>query len=107
MARRLATAWPTAWLRPTARLRPATGYGAPPFVPGMLPGAAKPGIIPLRPLTLSEIFNGAVGYIRANPKATLGLTAMVVVIMQIISLAATLGPLAAYGRISTPTAPAS
>ena len=100
---------------PAARLRPATGYGAPPgygpppgsqygpppLVPGMVPGAVKPGIIPLRPLTLSDIFNGAVGYIRANPKATLGLTAMVVVIMQIISLAATLGPLAAYGRIAT------
>lgn len=77
------------------------GYGPPPgygFAP--VPGALKPGIIPLRPLTLSEIFNGAVGYIRTNPKATLGLTAMVVVVMQIISLAATVGPLAAYGRIS-------
>ena len=69
----------------------------------MVPGAVKPGIIPLRPLTLSDIFNGAVGYIRANPKATLGLTAMVVVLMQIISLAATVGPLAAYGRIATRT----
>jgi hypothetical protein len=42
-----------------------------------------------------------VGYIRANPKATLGLTAMVVVLMQIVSLAATVGPLAGYGRIAT------
>jgi hypothetical protein len=67
----------------------------------MAPWAVKPGIIPLRPLTLSDIFNGAVGYIRANPKATLGLTAMVVVLMQIISLAATLGPLAAYDRTAT------
>ena len=67
----------------------------------MVPWAVKPGIIPLRPLTLSDIFNGAVGYIRANPKATLGLTAMVVVLMQLVSLAATVGPLAAYGRIAT------
>jgi hypothetical protein len=66
----------------------------------MVPWAVKPGIIPLRPLTLSDIFNGAVGYIRANPKATLGLTATVVVLMQIVSLAATLGPLAAYDRIA-------
>jgi hypothetical protein len=80
---------------------PGSQYGLPPLIPGMVPGAIKPGIIPLRPLTLSDIFNGAVGYIRANPKATLGLTAIVVVIMQIISLAATLGPLAAYGRIAT------
>jgi len=80
---------------------PGSQYGLPPLIPGMVPGGIKPGIIPLRPLTLSDIFNGAVGYIRANPKATLGLTAIVVVIMQIISLAATLGPLAAYGRIAT------
>lgn len=51
----------------------------------------KPGIIPLRPLTLGDIFNGAVGYIRANPKATLGLTAIVVIAMQIITKAAVLG----------------
>lgn len=73
------------------------GYG-PPYRP---PAAVKPGIIPLRPLTLSEIFNGAVGYIRANPGATLGLTAMVVVVMQIVTLAATLGPLAALGSVTT------
>ncbi len=67
----------------------------------MLPWAVKPGIIPLRPLTLSDIFNGAVGYVRANPKATLGLTAIVVVLMQLVSLAATLGPVAAYDRIAS------
>ena len=82
---------------------PPPGYGPPPQYgpPQLVPGAVKPGIIPLRPLTLSEIFNGAVGYVRANPKATLGLTAMVVVAMQIISLVATVGPLAAYGRVGT------
>jgi hypothetical protein len=52
-------------------------------------------------LTLSDIFNGAVGYIRANPKATLGLTAIVVVIMQIITLVATIGPLTAASRLRT------
>ena len=88
----------------TGRHRPATGpppgYGAPPGYgpPQWFRGAVKPGIIPLRPLTLSDIFNGAVGYVRANPKATLGLTAIVVVVMHIITLVATLGPLAAYGR---------
>ena len=80
---------------------PGSQYGPPPPGPGMLPWTVKPGIIPLRPLTLSDIFNGAVGYIRANPKATLGLTAMVVVLMQIISLAVELGPLTAYSRIAT------
>ncbi len=55
----------------------------------------------MRPLTLGDIFNGAVGYVRANPKATLGLTAMVVVVMHIVTLLATVGPLAAYGGITT------
>ncbi|BAN29454.1 transmembrane protein [Mycobacterium avium subsp. hominissuis TH135] len=91
---------------------PPPGYGPPPTYPppGYPPapafgpppgyGVLKPGIIPLRPLTLGDIFNGAVGYIRANPKATLGLTATVVIAMQIITKAAVLGPLAAYGRFT-------
>ena len=48
--------------------------------------ALQPGVIPLRPLTLGDIFNGAIRYIRTNPKATLGLTTAVVVITQIIAL---------------------
>jgi hypothetical protein len=60
-----------------------------------------PGIIPLRPLGLSDIFNGAAVYIRANRKATLGLTAIVVVITQILTLIAAVGPLAAAGRLRT------
>lgn len=61
--------------------------------------AAKPGVIPLRPLSLSDIFNGAVGYIRANPKATLGLTTVVVVITQVLALILQVGPLAATGEL--------
>ncbi len=59
----------------------------------------KPGVIPLRPLTLTDILNGAVAYIRANPKATLGLTTIVVVIAQIIGLILQVGPLAAIGEL--------
>jgi hypothetical protein len=55
----------------------------------------------LRPLSLSDIFNGAAVYIRANPRATLGLTAVVVVITQIITLLAAAGPLAAASRLKT------
>ena len=83
---------------------PAPGYGVPPGYPGpQLPpaGTLAPGIIPLRPLNLSEIFNGAAAYIRANPKATLGLTAIVVVSTQIITLIAAVGPLAAASRLRT------
>ena len=52
-------------------------------------------------MSLSDIFNGAVGYVRANPKATLGLTAAVVVVMQVIALIAETGPLAAARRLRT------
>jgi hypothetical protein len=53
----------------------------------------------LRPLSLSDIFNGAVSYIRANPKATLGLTTIVVVAAQIVVLIFSVGPLAVTGEL--------
>jgi hypothetical protein len=56
-------------------------------------------VIPLRPLSLSDIFNGAVGYIRANPKATLGLTTVVVVVAQLLALVLSVGPLALTNRL--------
>jgi hypothetical protein len=59
----------------------------------------QPGIIPLRPLTIGDIFNGAVRYIRANPKATLGLAAAVVIVTQILALVLQVGPLAAMGEL--------
>jgi len=64
------------------------------------PPAIKPGVIPLRPLTLTDILNGAFSYIRTNPKATLGLTTIVVVIAQLLGLALQIGPLAAIGELS-------
>ncbi len=82
---------------------PPPGYpGYPPGYPpgyGAAPPALKPGVIPLRPLSLTDILNGAVAYIRANPKATLGLTTIVVVIAQIIGLIMQVGPLAATGEL--------
>lgn len=72
-------------------------YGPPPYQPPI-----KPGIIPLRPLNLSDIFNGAFGYIRANPKTTLGVTAIVVVIAQLLALLLQFGPLATSGILQAP-----
>jgi hypothetical protein len=83
---------------------PAPGYASQPryrVQPAQVRGTLAPGIIPLRPLGLSDIFNGAAGYIRANRKATLGLTAVVVVITQILTLIAAVGPLAAASRLRT------
>ena len=80
---------------------PPPGYGPPPWYPPTgYPPALKPGVIPLRPLTLGDIFNGAVAYIRANPKATLGLTTIVVIIAQIIGLILQVAPLATTGNIT-------
>jgi len=74
------------------------GYGPPGYGPPVAP-ALKPGVIPLRPLSLSDIFNGAVAYIRANPKATLGLTTVVVVVAQLLALILSVGPLAFTGKL--------
>ena len=79
----------------------APGYGAPGYPPQFgLPPVIKPGVVPLRPMTLSDIFNGAVAYIRANPKATLGLTAIVVIASQIIALLLSLWPFALTGQVA-------
>ena len=83
---------------PQPGYRPRPGYGVP---PPQVRRTWAPGIIPLRPLSLSDIYNGAAVYIRANPRVTLGLTAVVVVITQIVTLAAALGPLAAASRLRT------
>ena len=77
---------------------PRPGYGAP---QPQVRRAWAPGIIPLRPLSLSDIYNGAAVYIRANARVTLGLTAVVVLITQLLTLAAALGPLAAASRLRT------
>ncbi|WP_231988714.1 glycerophosphoryl diester phosphodiesterase membrane domain-containing protein [Mycobacterium sp. 1274761.0] len=74
---------------------PPPGFSAPPYGPP----AFKPGVIPLRPLSLTDILNGAFSYIRTNPKATLGLTTIVVVIAQLIGLVLQIGPLAAMGEL--------
>jgi hypothetical protein len=90
---------------PAATPPPPPGYQAPSYYPGYYPmpvgppPALKPGIIPLRPLGLSDIFNAAFAYIRVNPRATLGLTTIVVVIAQIIGLVFTaVMPLILHGH---------
>ncbi len=68
---------------PSGYSHPGPGY-PPPGYPGGTPW--KPGIIPLRPLSLSDIFNGEVAYVRANPRATLGMTTGVVLITSALGL---------------------
>ena len=76
---------------PPHQAPPGVPPGMPPAMPpwGGAPAAApKPGVIPLRPLGLGEILDGAISYIRANPVATLGLAAIVITITQLIQLPA-------------------
>jgi hypothetical protein len=76
-----------------------TGYGptGPPWygpagsgsVPGWSSAPAawrKPGIVPLRPLSLSEILDGAFQAIRSNPRTMLGISAIVLAIASLIAV---------------------
>ena len=83
---------------------PPPGYGGPPSyapppgyqqpryaVPGFGPPLAdKPGVIPLRPLAVGELLDGAFATIRLNPKAMLGLSFVIVLVGQIVVLGLTL-----------------
>jgi hypothetical protein len=52
--------------------------------PGWFP--PKPGVIPLRPLGVGEILDGAISTIRAKPRLMLGLSAVLAVITELITV---------------------
>ena len=49
----------------------------------------QPGVVPLRPLTLGDIFGGAVQTVRRNPRTTLGLAAVVTFVFMLVPTIAT------------------
>lgn len=70
---------------------PASGWGSPPPGPGWGPPAGwapthTPGIIPLRPLGLSEILDGAFAVVRRHAKVTLAASALIVIVGQLLTL---------------------
>lgn len=76
---------------------PQTGpYGGPPSPQapryGPAPGlfAPKPGVIPLRPLVLGDILEGAFRTVRGNPMATLGMSLVISTLFAIPTLLLTL-----------------
>ncbi|MFJ8867205.1 glycerophosphoryl diester phosphodiesterase membrane domain-containing protein [Streptomyces sp. NPDC102473] len=82
---------PGEWSPPSA---PGNGPGAPPPAPGWggmpqgpgwghAPMAAKPGVIPLRPLGVGEILDGAVSTMRTHWRTVLGISLTVSVIAEI------------------------
>lgn len=69
------------------------GWGRPGQQPGWgqqpqwaAPPPPKPGIIPLRPLGVGEILDGAISSIRSQPRLMLGLSAVVAVATQLLTV---------------------
>jgi hypothetical protein len=60
-------------------------YGAAPAPPPP-PPEQTPGVIPLRPLGLGEILDGAISTIRAHWRVVLGMSAVVAVLMQLAAV---------------------
>ena len=63
----------------------------------------KPGIIALRPLALGEILDGAISLVRQHARVTLGLSAVVAVVQQLLGLVLTLS-LVGTGGFTNPGA---
>jgi hypothetical protein len=62
----------------------AGGWGAPATPFPAAPPVLRPGIVPLRPLSLGEIYDGAFQALRTNPRTMLGVTAVVVTVLTVI-----------------------
>ena len=75
------------WGRPPGT-PPSPGPAAAYAYPVGLPVAHKPGAIPLRPLVLSDIFDGAFRIIRYNPRATIGAAVLVSAVAMIVPIVA-------------------
>jgi hypothetical protein len=76
-----------AWGQPAGPPAPVTapdasGWGTP-YAP---PPPPRPGIIPLRPLGVGELLDGAFTAIRRYPRATLGLAAAVMLLVSVVTL---------------------
>ena len=85
---------------------PGPGYGAPAPGPGYgAPGASgysqtgawgwapKPGIIPLRPLSISDLLSGSFAALRMNPKVLFGFTLIVLTIVGVLDSLVSIFPM--------------
>ena len=70
--------------------QPAAPYGQPYQPLYQARPVYKPGTIPLRPLGVGDMFNGSVETVRRNPKATLGIAAVVLTGFMLIPILGTL-----------------
>ena len=98
---------PAGWTTPDPRNPDAAGataqdpglpaYAAPPPYPGPAAGRPPRGVVPLRPLALGELLDGAVAVIRRCPRPVLAASAAVAAVGAVLQLLVTLsvrGPLA-------------
>jgi hypothetical protein len=53
---------------------------------GAVPQAPKPGVIPLRPLGVGEILDGAISYVRRDPKTVLGISALIAAATAVLQI---------------------
>ncbi|MEU1730106.1 glycerophosphoryl diester phosphodiesterase membrane domain-containing protein [Streptosporangium sp. NPDC020145] len=92
---------------PPGQPHPGQGYPPPPYGYQQPPPALRPGIIPLRPLGVGDVIDGAIKLIRSNPKAVLGLSAIAAALGAIpvaIGQALTFGRIGDAFRNNDPTA---
>src|SRR3954471_10235184 len=68
--------------QPPAAPPPTRGWGTP-YAP---PPPPRPGIVPLRPLGVGELLDGAFAAIRRYPRPTLGLAACVMLVVTTIQV---------------------
>lgn len=83
---------PPGWQPPPAA--PSSAWAQPPapvsvLAPGMLGAAHKPGAMPLRPLTLGDMYDAAFRIIRFNPKATVGSSVLVAAVSMAVPVLVT------------------
>ncbi|WP_406286183.1 glycerophosphoryl diester phosphodiesterase membrane domain-containing protein [Embleya sp. NBC_00896] len=63
-------------------------WGAPPGWNGPYRQAAKPGVIPLRPLSVGEILDGAFAAMRAHWKVMIGIAVVIALLTQVLEIPA-------------------
>jgi hypothetical protein len=70
--------------------QPPPGWGGPPAYGGWgqpRPPEPQPGVVPLRPLGLGELLDGAVSLVRRYPRPVLGLSAALAILSTVLNVA--------------------
>ncbi len=76
----------------------APQYGAPQYGKAWAP---QPGVVPLRPLALGELLDGAIKIVRRHPRPTLGLSAAIAAVVTVLNVALVVALSAGDGLLQT------